>query len=193
MDEKFGPTTRTQKKEIKILEANEANGMDQSREQIGGRLLPAKLLEDGTLPRLLGLPYRRQWGSTEKRLMRPLRVLEFLFCDSINLRSPSLCSWGFEGLLSSRLARQFHSVVRDVKEFKKGKSSAIIEQRVGDHLGGFNSPHHQRPFDNVSTYEYHGMPVHKSHPFHEDRYQERRQVKGGRRGGLGGRGYYRPQ
>ncbi|KAI5671345.1 hypothetical protein M9H77_11709 [Catharanthus roseus] len=37
------------------------------------------------------------------------------------------------------------------------------------------------------------MPVQNSHPFHEDRYQGRPQVRGGRRGGLGGRGYNRPQ
>ncbi|KAI5682162.1 hypothetical protein M9H77_03390 [Catharanthus roseus] len=56
------------------------------------------------------------------------------------------------------LARKFHSVARDVEELKKGKSSTIIEQRVGDNLGGFNSPHRQRPFDNASTYGYHNMP-----------------------------------
>ncbi|KAI5663915.1 hypothetical protein M9H77_23238 [Catharanthus roseus] len=74
------------------------------------------------------------------------------------------------------LARQFQSVVRDIKELKKGKSSAAMEQRVGDNLGGFNSPHHQRTFDNVSTYGYHDLPVQNSHPFHEGGYQGRSPV-----------------
>ncbi|KAI5681679.1 hypothetical protein M9H77_02907 [Catharanthus roseus] len=47
------------------------------------------------------------------------------------------------------LARQFQIVAIGVEELKKGKSSDTMEQRVGDNLGGFNSPHHQRPFDNV--------------------------------------------
>ncbi|KAI5652595.1 hypothetical protein M9H77_29782 [Catharanthus roseus] len=80
---------------------------------------------------------------------------------------------------------------KDDEEFKKGKSSATIEQRVGDKLGGFNSTHHQRPFDNVSTYGYHDMRVQNSYPFHEGGYQDRQQVRGGRRGRLEGRGYYR--
>ncbi|KAI5650491.1 hypothetical protein M9H77_36496 [Catharanthus roseus] len=37
------------------------------------------------------------------------------------------------------------------------------------------------------------MPVKNSHPFHEGGYQGRPQVRGGRRGGLGGRGNHRPQ
>ncbi|KAI5664013.1 hypothetical protein M9H77_23336 [Catharanthus roseus] len=80
-----------------------------------------------------------------------------------------------------RLARQFQSVALAVEELKKGKSSSTMKKRIGDNLGGFNSPHYQRPYDNVSTYGYH------------DIYQERPQHKGGRRGGLGGRGYHRPQ
>ncbi|KAI5677519.1 hypothetical protein M9H77_08469 [Catharanthus roseus] len=79
------------------------------------------------------------------------------------------------------LARQYQSVATDVEELKKGKSSATMEQRVGDNLGGFNSTHHQRPFDNVSNYGYHDMPIQNSHPFHEGGYQGRPQVRGGRR------------
>ncbi|KAI5648399.1 hypothetical protein M9H77_34404 [Catharanthus roseus] len=89
------------------------------------------------------------------------------------------------------LARQFKSVAKD--ELKKGKSSPIIEQRVRDNLSGFNLSYHQRPFDNVSTYGYHDMPVQNSYPFHEGGYQGRLQVRGARRGGLGGRGHHRPQ
>ncbi|KAI5681689.1 hypothetical protein M9H77_02917 [Catharanthus roseus] len=37
------------------------------------------------------------------------------------------------------------------------------------------------------------MAIQNSHPFHEVGYQERPQFRGGRRGGLGGRGYRRPQ
>ncbi|KAI5668798.1 hypothetical protein M9H77_18651 [Catharanthus roseus] len=87
-----------------------------------------------------------------------------------------------EGLIIStdgQLPTQSHQ--EDVEELKKGKSSATIEQRVRDKLGGFNSPHHQRSFDNVSTYGYHDMPVQNSYPFHEDGYQGRPQVRGGRR------------
>ncbi|KAI5663963.1 hypothetical protein M9H77_23286 [Catharanthus roseus] len=91
------------------------------------------------------------------------------------------------------LARQFQSVARDVEELKNGKSSATMEQRVGDNLGGFNSPYHQRPFDNVSTYRYHDIPVQNSHSFHEGGYQGRPQIRGGKRGGIGGRGYHRAQ
>ncbi|KAI5663931.1 hypothetical protein M9H77_23254 [Catharanthus roseus] len=68
-----------------------------------------------------------------------------------------------------------------------------MEQRVGDNVGELNTPHHQRPFDNVFTYGYRDMPVQHSYQFHEGGYQGRPQVRGGRRGGLGGRGYYRPQ
>ncbi|KAI5649736.1 hypothetical protein M9H77_35741 [Catharanthus roseus] len=53
------------------------------------------------------------------------------------------------------LARQFQNFARDVEELKKGKSIAIMEQRVGDNLGD--------------------MPGQNSHPFHEDVYQERPQ------------------
>ncbi|KAI5664128.1 hypothetical protein M9H77_23451 [Catharanthus roseus] len=62
------------------------------------------------------------------------------------------------GLIMStdgHLATQSHQ--EDVEELKKDKSSATIEQRVGDNLGGFNSPHHQRPFDNVYTCRYRDM------------------------------------
>ncbi|KAI5672424.1 hypothetical protein M9H77_12788 [Catharanthus roseus] len=76
------------------------------------------------------------------------------------------------------LARQYQSVARDIEELKKGKSSAIMEQRVGDNLGGFNLPHHQRPFDNVCTYGYHDMPAQNSHPFQEVGYQGRAQHRG---------------
>ncbi|KAI5653845.1 hypothetical protein M9H77_31032 [Catharanthus roseus] len=75
--------------------------------------------------------------------------------------------------------RNLNETLRDVEELKKDKSSDTMEQRVGDNLGGFNSPHHQRPFNNVSTYD---MPVQNSHPFHEVGYQRRPQFRDGRRG-----------
>ncbi|KAI5681028.1 hypothetical protein M9H77_02255 [Catharanthus roseus] len=65
------------------------------------------------------------------------------------------------------VSKTISSVAKDVQELKKGNNSATMQQRVRDNLGGFNSPHHQRPFDNVSTYAYHDVP--------------------------GGRGHYRPQ
>ncbi|KAI5653081.1 hypothetical protein M9H77_30268 [Catharanthus roseus] len=91
------------------------------------------------------------------------------------------------------LARQFQSVARDIEELKKGNISATMEQRVGDNLGGFNSPHHQRPFDNVSTYGYKDMPSKNSHPFHEGGYKGRPQVRGRRRKGSRGKRIHRPQ
>ncbi|KAI5681760.1 hypothetical protein M9H77_02988 [Catharanthus roseus] len=45
-------------------------------------------------------------------------------------------------------SRQFQEIVRDVDELKKGKRSAIIEQRVRDNLGGVPSSHHQKTYDN---------------------------------------------
>ncbi|KAI5653651.1 hypothetical protein M9H77_30838 [Catharanthus roseus] len=57
---------------------------------------------------------------------------------------------------------------------KKGKSNATMEQRVGDNLSGFNLPHHQRPFDNVSTYRYHDMShrTQEEFPRHEAWYDD---------------------
>ncbi|KAI5653663.1 hypothetical protein M9H77_30850 [Catharanthus roseus] len=80
------------------------------------------------------------------------------------------------------LARQFQVVARDVEELKRSKCSATMEQRDRDNLGGFNSPHYQRPFDNVSIYGYHDMPVQNSYPFHDVEYQGRPQIRGGKRG-----------
>ncbi|KAI5653445.1 hypothetical protein M9H77_30632 [Catharanthus roseus] len=48
-------------------------------------------------------------------------------------------------------------LVRDIKDLKKGKSTASMDQRIGDNFGGVNSPHHQRPYDNMSTQGYHDM------------------------------------
>ncbi|KAI5658096.1 hypothetical protein M9H77_26889 [Catharanthus roseus] len=91
------------------------------------------------------------------------------------------------------LERQFQNIARDVEELKKSKSSATMKQRVGDNLSGSNSPHHKRPYDNVSTYGYHDMLVQHAHSIHEFGYQGRPQRRGGKKGGLGGRGYHRPQ
>ncbi|KAI5679009.1 hypothetical protein M9H77_09959 [Catharanthus roseus] len=97
-----------------------------------------KNLEDYTLPRTVGLIM-----STNGHLHTQSHQEGTSDPTKMNLK---------------RLARQFQSIARDVEEFKKGKSSATMDQRVGDNLGGFNSPHHQRPLDNVSTYGYHDMP-----------------------------------
>ncbi|KAI5666885.1 hypothetical protein M9H77_16738 [Catharanthus roseus] len=53
----------------------------------------------------------------------------------------------------TRLLRQFQNVARDVEEFKKGKSSATMDQRVGDNFGGFSLPHHERLLDNMDIKE----------------------------------------
>lgn len=39
---------------------------------------------------------------------------------------------------------------------------------------------------------YHDMSAHNPYPFHEGGFQGRPQARGGRRGGQGVRGYYRP-
>ncbi|KAI5653497.1 hypothetical protein M9H77_30684 [Catharanthus roseus] len=90
------------------------------------------------------------------------------------------------------MQQSIEKLARDVEDLKKDKSSATMEQRVGDNLGGLNSPHHQRFYENISNYGYHDMPVQNSHPFHESGHQGRPQVRGKRRVGLGERGYYRP-
>ncbi|KAI5653959.1 hypothetical protein M9H77_31146 [Catharanthus roseus] len=75
------------------------------------------------------------------------------------------------------MQQSIERLVRDVEELKKGKSSASMDQRIGDNFGVVNSPHHQRPYDNMSTQGYHDMSAYYPYPFHE---------------GQGGRGYYRP-
>ncbi|KAI5676467.1 hypothetical protein M9H77_07417 [Catharanthus roseus] len=44
----------------------------------------------------------------------------------------------------------------------------------------------------MSTQGYHDMLSHNPYPIHEGRFQGRPQARGGRRGGQGKRGYYRP-
>ncbi|KAI5676538.1 hypothetical protein M9H77_07488 [Catharanthus roseus] len=44
----------------------------------------------------------------------------------------------------------------------------------------------------MSTQGHHDMSVHNPYPFHEGVFQGRPQARGARRGGQGGRGYYRP-
>ncbi|KAI5654236.1 hypothetical protein M9H77_31423 [Catharanthus roseus] len=72
------------------------------------------------------------------------------------------------------LVGQFQGAVRDVEELKKSNGIDTIEKRFGDNIGGVSSPHHQKPF-------------------HESGYQGRQPIRGGRKGGLRGRGYNRPQ
>ncbi|KAI5670709.1 hypothetical protein M9H77_11073 [Catharanthus roseus] len=100
---------------------------------------------------------------------------------------------GYTLLLPGITFPYFEGVARDIEELKKDKGSEPIEQRVGDNHGGVPSPHHQRAYDNVPLYGYYDMPVQKSYPFHESGYQGIQSTKGGRRKGVGGRGYNRPQ
>ncbi|KAI5653940.1 hypothetical protein M9H77_31127 [Catharanthus roseus] len=90
------------------------------------------------------------------------------------------------------LARQFYSVARDVEELKRGKSSASMEQIIGDNFGGVNLPHHQRPYNSMSTHGYQDMSANNPYPFHAGGFQVTPQAIAGRRGGQSGRGYYRP-
>ncbi|KAI5676981.1 hypothetical protein M9H77_07931 [Catharanthus roseus] len=51
------------------------------------------------------------------------------------------------------LARQFQSVTKDIEELKKGKNSAMMEQRVGDNLGGLGGREHYRPQEKFQRHE----------------------------------------
>ncbi|KAI5672727.1 hypothetical protein M9H77_13091 [Catharanthus roseus] len=85
--------------------------------------------------------------------------------------------------LSLSLAIGFYQTMR---------GNLIPITKVGDHFGGVNSPHYQRPYDNISAQGYHDMLAHNLYPFHEGGFQGRPQARGGRSGGQGERGYYRP-
>ncbi|KAI5672099.1 hypothetical protein M9H77_12463 [Catharanthus roseus] len=136
-------------------------------------------------PLMAGLPLPRQENLLVSRILYPclvnslrVNVLGSLimstdghiptqsYQEGTNERSMRHVNETFWSLQQSieGLAMQYQSVARDIEELKKRKSSATIEQRVGDNIGGFNSPHHQRPFDNISSYGYHDMPIQSSHP-----------------------------
>ncbi|KAI5666839.1 hypothetical protein M9H77_16692 [Catharanthus roseus] len=45
-----------------------------------------------------------------------------------------------------KYCQDISKVLLDVEKLKKGKSSATMDQIVGENIGGFNSPKNQRPF-----------------------------------------------
>ncbi|KAI5683018.1 hypothetical protein M9H77_04246 [Catharanthus roseus] len=170
---KISPITRAQRKKLKLQEDNRMITYIED-------VLKSKIEEldgQGKLPKVFTI---ENWlnvtlvGSWIEALLKKAPTANEGTSDTSRMNINEILrsmQQSIEGL-----ARQFQSVSKDVEEFRKGKSDAAIDQRVADNLGGFHSPHHQRPFDNVSTYGYQGRP----------------QVRGGRRGGLGGRGYHRP-
>ncbi|KAI5667964.1 hypothetical protein M9H77_17817 [Catharanthus roseus] len=82
---------------------------DQSRERIGGLIMST----DGHLP-----TQSHQEGTSDPTRMH--------LNETLRSTQESI-----EGL-----ARQFQNVARDVKELKKGKSNATMEERVGENIGG---------------------------------------------------------
>ncbi|KAI5681987.1 hypothetical protein M9H77_03215 [Catharanthus roseus] len=147
--------------------------------------LPIFSEEEGDLNQKIQSPMKVKNRLIPRAQRRKLKILEDNGMVAYLEETLKSRLEGFEGLIMStngHLPTESHqegtsdptrmnqnetlSVARDVEELKKGKSNAIMEQRVG---------------------------VQNSHPFYEGGYQGRPQVRGGRRGGLGGRGYHRPQ
>ncbi|KAI5652231.1 hypothetical protein M9H77_29418 [Catharanthus roseus] len=144
-----------------------------------------------------------KWGLLVEDLPRAVR---FTMSMDVHLPNPSyqegtsdLTRMNLNEILRSMqqsiegLEIQFQGVARDVEELKKGNGSATIEQGVGDNLGGVPSPHYQRAYDNVPPYRCYDVPAQSSYLFHESGYQGMQPTRSERRGGLGGKGYNRPQ
>ncbi|KAI5682067.1 hypothetical protein M9H77_03295 [Catharanthus roseus] len=201
---KLRPITRARTKKLKDSNGNEDNGVQSSfKEETSGRKL-SKVGEGHpttNVPLLLPLPVgfwakglKRSCPTTDSRSHPTVRLVsywsvEFKIVNRGSSRKGGHPWEGVESKLQSKvdlrqsgLARKFQRVARDVEELKRGKSSATKEQRVGDNFGGVNSPHHQRPYNNMPTQGYHDMSVCNPYPFYE----------AGRKGGQCGRGYYRP-
>ncbi|KAI5662463.1 hypothetical protein M9H77_21786 [Catharanthus roseus] len=91
-------------------------------------------------------------------------------------------------MLINGLARQYQGVARDVEELKKGKGSATIEQRFGTTLEEFlhliiEGIMTMYLFMDIMTCQL-KVPIY---------FMGWQLTRSGRRGGLGGRGYNRPQ
>ncbi|KAI5667415.1 hypothetical protein M9H77_17268 [Catharanthus roseus] len=132
MEVKLGPITIAQRRKFKALKDNDmiafmeealksklegfegqerasklflkcSIGMDQTREQIEGEN-GYIILKGIAIPPTIALPLPSPagfWTGSFEESTLP-RILEFLFFDSIDLRSSSFCSWGFKALVSSR-------------------------------------------------------------------------------------------
>ncbi|KAI5668630.1 hypothetical protein M9H77_18483 [Catharanthus roseus] len=141
MESKSGPITRAQRKKLKI---HEDNGMVAYMEEAlksklqgtkqGNKLEEklAKYLVETTLP-----PAVAPGSTVASRLLDGQALKTTTYCRHVEATKFSIKVLHQGVNLGKVLARQFKSVVRDVKSLKKGKSSAIMEQRVGDNLGGF--------------------------------------------------------
>ncbi|KAI5663546.1 hypothetical protein M9H77_22869 [Catharanthus roseus] len=130
MEVKLGPITRAQRKKLKIHEDNGMvayveEALKRKLEEFEGQERASKLfsmcsiskdrsknkleekmtksLKETTLPAMVALGPTLPVGFWIGKLWssRPTTD-EFLFPDPIYLRSSSLCSWGFEALVSSR-------------------------------------------------------------------------------------------
>ncbi|KAI5667872.1 hypothetical protein M9H77_17725 [Catharanthus roseus] len=146
---------------------NQGNKLEEiGGESVGESDISPTLLEDSTLPRPIGLtlaspPLVKGFNGYEilNRGFPSEEVILGRCSFQSSTKSESTSKWyqssfqlkinlirlimSTDGHLTTQshqegLARQFHSVARDVEELKKGKSSATLEQKVGDNLGGFN-------------------------------------------------------
>ncbi|KAI5681907.1 hypothetical protein M9H77_03135 [Catharanthus roseus] len=198
MELKLGPMIRAQMKKLKDSNGNEDNIMVAYIEEALTNKFEARIIQGNNLMVKMA-KYRR-------RETLPLMVLVcflFLICGFYYVCGSQLPTqshqegtsdptrmnlnetWRSMQQSIKGLARQFHSVARDIEVLKKRKSSAPMEQRVGDNFGRVNSPHRQRPYDNLSTQGYHDMSAHTPYPFHEGRFQGRPQGRSGRSVGQG--------
>ncbi|KAI5657268.1 hypothetical protein M9H77_26061 [Catharanthus roseus] len=176
MEDKQGPTTRAQRKRLKLQEDNqENNGMIV-------HIMEALKSKDGEFEAQEKHPKSFTMSSKSSREVLQEEVIlgriwiQFKKHKRVHMKLVSEKPPIEDGHMPTQSHQEgtgdpswmiLNETLRDVEDLKKGKSSALMKQRVGDNLAGFNSPYHQRPFDNVYTYGYHDMPVQNSHPFHE--------------------------
>ncbi|KAI5653829.1 hypothetical protein M9H77_31016 [Catharanthus roseus] len=149
--------------------------------------------EQGKASRLLSICSISKDQSREQ-------IGEFLSFDSIDPMSSSLCSWGFEALgaikeiiwgencVSPCKKPPYHCRVAPTVAGRSGEGLCFCTLLGKDFVVQVDFPALKH-----GVYRFHDMPVQNSYPFYEGGYQGRPQVRGGRRGGLGERGYYRPQ
>ncbi|KAI5671384.1 hypothetical protein M9H77_11748 [Catharanthus roseus] len=169
MEVTLGPINRAQRKKLKLQEDNGVllYMMEALKSKALHRKLELEILNRGLIMSTEGhrLTQSHQEGPSDSSRMNLNETLR-------------------------SMQQSIEKLARDVVDLKKGKSSGTMEKRVGDNLHDFNSPHHQRLFNNMSTYGYHDMLIQHSHPIYEGAYERRQQFRDGRRGGLGGRGYH---
>ncbi|KAI5653331.1 hypothetical protein M9H77_30518 [Catharanthus roseus] len=210
MELKLGPMTRARMKKPKASNGNKDNGMvvymkealKHKFEEFGARIIEgnnlrvkrAKNGRKSTLPLTVALSIPSTVGFCRTKLGNSHAyrcVFEFKILNRGSSKKEVIPGKEYSPKLQSKWI-YIKVASEDVKDLKKGKSSATIEQRVGDNFVGVNSPHHPRHSESISIQGYHDMSVHNPYPFCEVGYQGRPQARDGRRGEQGGRGYYRP-